>query len=169
VKQDAYVYSDRNTDQRFVVDRKLRGTEVELVKTPDPSSSFAQINLNPPRFIESRNLQMCGTALPTTPTTPTPVKSDACRMVNSTLASTIDVVREPRNNSIVIAQVNPKQRVYVTKFSDGRTVIVEGEGRRWVQLDLQQSFGRNFGLKPAVGWMYNSDIGSSYSNLVNCP
>lgn len=168
VKENANVYSDRNADQRFVVDRKLRGTEVELVRFPDPTSNFAQINLNPPRYIESRNLQMCGTSLPPIVTPPTGQPS-ACRVVNSKLAGAIEVVREPNLNSIVITQANPRKQVYVTQFSDGRTVIVEREGRRWVQLDLQRSFGLNFGLNPAVGWMFNAEIGSPFSNLVNCP
>lgn len=169
VKENANVYSDRNVDQRFVVDRKLRGTEVELVRFPDPTSNFAQINLNPPRYIESRNLQMCGTPLPPITPSPTPGSSSACRVVNGKLAGAIEVVREPNTNSIVITQANPRQQVFVTQFSDGRTVIVEREGRRWVQLDLQRSFGRNFGLNPPVGWMFNSEIGSPFSNLVNCP
>ena len=137
------------------------GTAVALVK-PLPIDPPARIEItNPSGFVDFAALN-CGR--PTAKTT-------ACRKVRDTIPST-DVRRDSRRDAPLIAAVRAGQAVFVTQTNAVTTARQVANGESWVEVDLQRTFGRNFGISPSVGWLSNTQPNVPASSLVTatpCP
>lgn len=132
------------------------GTPVALVK-PLSSPPPARIEITNPRgFVDFAALD-CGKPA---------AKTTACRKLRDTFP--IDVFREPMRDANPIAAAGPSQSVFVTQTNGVTTSQQNANGEVWVEVDLQQTFGKNFGILSRVGWLSNTAPGSSRSALVNC-
>lgn len=146
-------------DPEVLPNRFLRaGTAVALVQ-PLPAVPPARVQINPSGFVDFAALN-CGTVQPP------PQKTTACRKLRD--AVPIDVLREPRRGANPIAATGAGQSVFVTQTNGVTTSQQNANGEVWVEVDLQRTFGRNFGISPSFGWLHNTAPGSSRSALVNC-
>jgi len=66
-----------------------------------------------------------------------------------------------------IAAVGANQRVYITQVGGVTTSRKDANGEIWVEVDLQRTFGRNFGISPSFGWLSNTEPSDRRSTLVN--
>ncbi|KAM3093534.1 hypothetical protein ACKFKG_19160 [Phormidesmis sp. 146-35] len=139
------------------------GTAVALVE-PLPSVPPARVQIKPSGFVDYAALD-CGR--PTTPVTPpNATKTSVCRLVRSTVIS-MDVRRDSKRGAAAIAAVGANQRVFVTQVGGVTTTRKDANGEVWVEVDLQRTFGRNFGISPSFGWLSNSEPADPRSTLVN--
>ena len=145
-----FVTSDP-TDSTVLPNRPLSvGTPVALAQ-PLPNNPPARIQIKPNGFVDYAALD-CGK--PTT--TPPPGKTTACRKVKNNVRSAT-VHRVPSNAGILIAAVGAGQPVYVTQTGGATTSRKDANGGVWVEVDLQRTFGRNFGIPaPSLGWLSNT-------------
>jgi len=101
-------------------------------------------------------------------TTPPPPPRTSCRLLEN--ASVANVRREPNipegnGNANVVGQALRGDRVYVVLRPNGSVSSAVADGYNWVEIDTNRApFNR-----PGTGWMFNSRVGSSTSNLVYCP
>lgn len=164
VTKTASVYRTANPrDPEVLPNRPLRvGTPVALVESL-PSVPPARVQINPNGFVDYTALN-CGR--PVTPVNPTnPTKTSACRKVRNTIVAT-DVRRDSRRGAAAIAAVGADQQVYVTQTGGVTTSRRDANGEVWVEVDLQRTFGRNFGVSPSFGWLVNSTANNPQSTLV---
>jgi|GEM_PF-831556 len=167
VSKTTSVYRTANpSDPEVLPNRPLRvGTAVALVE-PLPSIPPARVQVQPNGFVDYAALNNCGR--PITPVNPTnPTKTSACRKVRNTVFS-MEVRRNSSRGATPIAAVGADQTVYVTQTGGATTSRRDANGEVWVEVDLQRTFGRNFGISPSVGWLSNSDPSDPRSTLVNC-
>ncbi len=171
VSKTTSVYRTVNpSDPEVLPSRPLRvGTAVALVE-PLPTNPPARVQVQPNGFVDYTALN-CGR--PITPVNSTnPTKTSACRKVRNTV-SLMDVRRNFSRGSNLIAAVGADQTVYVTQTGGVTTSRRDANGEVWVEVDLQRTFGRNFGIPaPSVGWLVNSTFNNPQSTLVNavpCP
>ena len=162
VSKTTPVFRTANPSDSEVLPRRplTVGTAVALVE-PLPSVPPARVQINPNGFVDFAALN-CGKP----PTPPPTTKTSVCRTVRNTVTS-IAVRREPRRGSQSIAAVGANQRVYITQTRGVTTSIKDANGEIWVEVDLQRSFGRNFGISPSFGWLSNTEPNDSRSTLVN--
>lgn len=138
------------------------GTAVVFV-APLPTNPPARVQIKKPSngFVDYAALD-CGRTLPPPPQ----AKSSVCRIVKNTLGS-VYVFREPNWQSKPIASAAANQPVYVTQLKGSASVTSQRDanGGVWVEVDLQKTFGKNFGISPSVGWLFNSSPGDSNTTL----
>ena len=155
-----FVTSDP-TDSTVLPNRPLNvGTAVALAQ-PLPNNPPARIQIKPNGFVDYAALD-CGK--PTT--TPPPGKPTACRKVKDNVRSAT-VHRVPSNAGILIAAVGAGQPVYVTQMGGVTTSQKDTNGEVWVEVDLQRTFGQNFGFR--AGWLSNTQPGVPGGTLGMCP
>jgi hypothetical protein len=136
------------------------GTPVALVK-PLPSDPPARIEITNPRgFVDFAALD-CGKP------TPPPPKTTVCRRVRYTVSS-VDVRRNSSYGSNSIAAVGAGQTVYVTQTGGVTTSRKDANGEAWIEVDLQKTFGKNFGISPSFGWLPNTAPNDPRGPLVTC-
>ncbi|MGV0026317.1 hypothetical protein [Phormidesmis priestleyi] len=164
VSKTTSVYKTANpSDPEVLPNRPLRvGTAVPLAE-PLPSVPPARVQIRPNGFVDYAALD-CGR--PTTPVTPPTTKTSVCRTVRNSVIA-MEVRREPRRGAAAIAAVGANQRVYVTQLGGVTTSRKDANGEVWVEVDLQRTFGRNFGISPSFGWLSNSVPSDPRSTLVN--
>jgi len=142
-------------DPEVLPNRFLKaGTAVALTQ-PLPTVPPARVQINPSGFIDFAALD-CGS-----PTSPG--KTTACRAVKDTISSAT-VFQVPNNPNTSLAAVGAGQPVYVRQTA-GVTNSQLVNGGSWVEVDLQQTFGRNFGVKSLVGFLSNTQPGVPGSTL----
>ncbi len=166
VSKTTSVYRTANpSDPEVLPNRPLRvGTAVALVE-PLPTNPPARVQVQPNGFVDYTALN-CGR--PPTPVNPTnPTKTSACRKVRNTVFS-MEVRRNSSRGATPIAAVGADQTVYVTQTGGVTTSRKDANGEVWVEVDLQRTFGRNFGISPSFGWLSNSEPSDPRSTLVNC-
>lgn len=166
VTKTTSVYRTANpSDPEVLPNRPLKvGTAIALVE-PLPATPPARVQVKPNGFVDYAALD-CGR--PPTPVTPTPSpKTTACRKVRDTVLS-MEVRRNSSRGATPIAAVGANQTVYVTQTGGVTTSRKDGNGEVWVEVDLQRTFGRNFGISPSFGWLSNSEPSDPRSTLVNC-
>jgi len=91
----------------------------------------------------------------------------ACRRVRSTLNSAY-IFREPNWGANPVGQVTANQTVYVNQVSGKVFTQTDPNGLVWLQVNLQRTFGRNFGIPSGAGWLPNQDPGDVGATLVYC-
>jgi hypothetical protein len=144
--------------------RPLKVETAVVLAEPLPSVPPARVQIKPTGFVDYAALD-CGR--PTTPVTPSGPKTTACRKVRNTVTS-MAVRRESSRGAAAIAAVGADQSVYITQTGGVTTARKDANGEVWVEVDLQRTFGRNFGISPSFGWLSNSEPNDSRSTLVNC-
>ena len=155
-----FVTSDP-TDSTVLPNRPLNvGTAVALAQ-PLPNNPPARIQIKPNGFVDYAALD-CGK--PTT--TPPPGKPTACRKVKNNVSSAT-VRQKPSNVGMLIAAVGAGQPVYVTQMGGVTTSQKDTNGEVWVEVDLQRTFGQNFGFR--AGWLSNTQPGVPGGTLGMCP
>ena len=163
-KQTA-VFTTVNPGDPEVLGILASSTPVALT-APLQTNPPARVQIKPRGFVTYTALD-CGRqdstgGAPTTPPTP----NSACRTVRNTIDS-IYVFREPSWGANPIMPVVANQLVYVTQTSGSTTTRSDENGAVWVAVDLQRTFGKNFGLSPSVGWLVSADPNGQMSTLVN--
>ncbi len=131
------------------------GTPVALAK-PLPSSPPTRVEIKPSGFVDSAALN-CGVP---------PGKTTACRKVKNNISSAT-VRQKPSNVGMSIAAVGAGQPVYVTQMGGVTTSQKDTNGEVWVEVDLQRTFGQNFGFR--AGWLSNTPPGVPGGTLGMCP
>ncbi len=147
-------------DPEVLPNRPLRvGTAVALVE-PLPANPPARVQVKPNGFVDYAALD-CGRP------TPPPSKTTACRKVRDTV-SLVDVRRNSSYGANSIAAVGAGQKVFVTQMGGVTTSRKDANGEAWIEVDLQQTFGRNFGISPSFGWLPNTAPNDPRGPLVTC-
>lgn len=135
-----------------------------------PGVPPARVQINQPTngFVDVAALDCGRTSPPVVSPPPTQGKLSVCRTVKTTLGS-VYVFRESNWQSKPIAPVNADQPVYVTQLRGSQSVTSQRDvnGGVWVEVDLQKTFSRNFGISPSVGWLFNSSPGDPNTTLGN--
>ncbi|WP_146141268.1 hypothetical protein [Stenomitos frigidus] len=156
------VYTTANPQNPEVLGRNLRGgtliglAETLTVRPPERIQITDPIN----GFVAYTGLD-CGRSS-SNPST----KTTACRKVRSDIVNA-NVFRAPNWNSSPIAPIDVTRPVFVTQTAGRTTSFTDVNGEVWVEIDLQLTFSRNFGLSPSVGWLPATDPNSQLSTLVN--
>ncbi|XGV94868.1 MAG: hypothetical protein ACAF41_19265 [Leptolyngbya sp. BL-A-14] len=89
----------------------------------------------------------------------------SCRKVRDTL-NPIYVFRDPSWGAQPLGRVVANQSVYVTQTGGSTTTIQDSNDDTWIGIDLQRTFGRNFGLSPSTGWLYSTDPNDPQSSTL---
>ena len=139
------------------------GTLVALAQ-PLPNNPPARIQIKPSGFVDSAALNCGRPILPPNPTNPG--KTTACRKVKNNVSSAT-VRQKPSNVGMLIAAVGAGQPVYVTQMGGVTTSQKDTNGEVWVEVDLQRTFGQNFGFR--AGWLSNTQPGVPGGTLGMCP
>lgn len=63
-------------------------------------------------------------------------------------------------------RVVANQPVYVTQTGGSTTTIQDSKGDTWIGIDLQRTFGRNFGLSSNMGWLHSTDPNDPQSSTL---
>jgi len=162
IRKQAAVYTTEDPEDPEVLPRTLTvGTAVALT-APLPTVPPMRVQINKPQgFVNYASLDCGRERKPLTS-----AKTTACRKVRNTVNS-MYVFREPSWAEKTIERVFAGQSVYVTQSGGVTTSRVDANGEGWVEVDLQRTFGRNFGISSGVGWLSNTDPNSQLTTLVN--
>ena len=150
-------------DSEVLPNRPLKNGAAVILAEPLPTVPPARVQIKPNGFVDYAALN-CGR--PPVDTTKPPTKTTACRTVRETVSS-MEVRRESRRTAQAIAAVGASQRVFVTQTGGATTSRQDANGEVWVEVDLQRTFGKNFGISPSFGWLSNTVPSDSRSTLVN--
>ncbi len=129
---------------------------VRMTEVPAAGSQFARINEPVSGYIQTAVLKSCST---------TPPPRTACRYLKQ--PDVVNVRREPAvNASNVVGAVYRNEKIAVILDQNGNVSSKTADGYTWVELDMTKApFNRPNG---GTGWIYNSVVGSSQSNLGYC-
>ncbi len=154
------------SDPEVLPSRPLMVDDPVTLAEPLPSVPPARVQIIRPKngFVDYAALN-CGRSTPPV-TPPNATKTSVCRTVRNTVIA-MDVRRDSRRGAAAIAAVGADQRVYITQVGGVTTSRKDANGEIWVEVDLQQTFGRNFGISPSFGWLSNTEPSDPRSTLVN--
>lgn len=165
VKKQTAVYTTANPGDPETTGRTLTVNTAVALAAPLPTNPPTRLQIKPSGFVDYAALD-CGRDQP--PSTSNSSKTTACRKLRNTINS-IYVFREPSWGAKPIAPVVANQSIYVTQTNGVTTSQIAADGKGWVEVDLQGTFGKNFGISPSVGWLPNTnpDPNDQTSTLVN--
>ena len=138
------------------------GTAV-VFAAPLPPNPPARVPIKPRGFVDFAALD-CGDSSTVVP--PPSQSTSVCRTVRDSVPLKY-VFAETDGQSRILAPVSAKMEVWVTRTAGGGVTHKNTDGVDWVQVDLQRTFSKNFGIASGFGWLSNTDPGEQLSTLVN--
>lgn len=161
IRKKTAVYTTANPQDPEVQGRTLAVDTAVGLAAPLPTVPPARVQIKPNGFVDYAALD-CGREQ----TSPSSPQKSVCRKVRDTVTLKY-VLQEPKGEAQMIAPVAANMSVWVTQTDGLITSRRYANGEAWVEVDLQRTFGKNFGISSSVGWLSNTDPDNPMSTLVN--
>lgn len=159
VAKKTAVYTSADPSDPEVLGRILTVDTPVALAAPLSTRPPVRVQIKPNGFVDYAALD-CGNR-------PSPISSSnsTCRKVRNTLHP-IYVFRDPSWGAQPLDRVVASQPVYVTQTAGGTTTIQDSNNDTWIGIDLQRTFGRNFGLASNTGWLHSTDPNDPQSSTL---